>query len=49
MQFRLMDEMAKADGVTEDMKNTDVLKWVGLRNMYKLQAKEIVRKELIEV
>ena len=42
------DLKAKSD-LTEDMKNTDVLYWVGTMNAIKQQAKEIVLKELIYV
>ena len=39
---------AKTD-LTEDMKNTDILYWVGTMNTIKNQAEEIVLKELIYV
>lgn len=39
---------AKSD-LTEDMKNTDMLYWVGTMNLIKNQAEEIVLKELIYV
>ena len=42
------DLQAKSD-LTENMKNTDVLYWVGTMNAIKQQAKEIVLKELIYV
>ncbi len=42
------DLKAKSD-LTENMKNTDVLYWVGTMNAIKQQAKEIVLKELIYV
>ena len=35
--------------LTEDMKNTDMLYWVGTMNAIKNQAEEIVLKELIYV
>ena len=37
---------AKSD-LTEDMKNTDMLYWVGTMNSIKQQAEEIVLNELI--
>ena len=37
---------AKSD-LTEDMKNTDMLYWVGTTNSIKQQAEEIVLNELI--
>ena len=42
------DLKAKSD-LTENMKNTDVIYWVGTMNAIKQQAKEIVLKELIYV
>ena len=39
---------AKSD-LTEDMKNTDMLYWVGTMNSIKNQAEEIVLRELIYV
>ena len=40
------DLKAKSD-LTEDMKNTDMLYWVGTMNAIKQQAEEIILKELI--
>lgn len=40
------DLKAKSD-LTEDMKNTDMLYWVGTMNSIKAQAEEIVFSELI--
>ena len=42
------DLKAKSD-LTEDMKNTDILYWVGIMNAIKQQAEEIILKELIYV
>lgn len=42
----ISDLKAKSD-LTEDMKNTDVLYWVGTMNAIKQQAEEIILKELI--
>lgn len=44
MFSRLVNEMAKKQGVTEQLKATDQLAWVG-----KMNAMEIVNKELIFV
>ena len=44
---RLTKQMAEADGVTEDLKMKDQMRWVGLMNNYKHSAEEIVLKELI--
>lgn len=46
IDFIIEDLKSKSD-LTEDMKNTDVLYWVGTMNSIKAQAEEIVFKELI--
>ena len=46
---QLMKEMAKAEGVTEDLKMSDQLRWVGMMNNIKSRAEEIVLSELIYV
>ena len=43
----LVKQMAKAEGLTENMKDTDMMKWVGLMNNIRSRAKEIVMNELI--
>lgn len=48
-----VDEIIKSlkeqSNLTEEMKNTDQLYWVGMMNNFKNQAEEIVLKELIYV
>lgn len=44
---RIIKGMVEADGLTEEMKNTDMLRWVGLMNNYKACAEEIILHELI--
>ena len=44
---RMMPELAKAAGVTEALKASDPMKWVGLMNNCKAQAEEIILSELI--
>lgn len=44
---RLMPPMIKAAGITEQLKNTDQMKWIGLMNAVKAQAEEIIFAELI--
>jgi hypothetical protein len=39
--------MAKAEGVTEQMKATDQMRWVGLMNNIRQAAEEAVLTELI--
>ena len=42
-------QLKEKSNLTEDMKNTDMLYWVGMMNNYKNQAEEIVFNELIYV
>ena len=43
----LVKQMAKAEGVTEELKRRDQLGWVGRMNNIRNRAEEIVRNELI--
>ena len=43
----LVEEMAKKENITEDLKAQDQMKWVGLMNNIKMTAEEIVATELI--
>ena len=43
----LTTQMAKAEGLTEKMKSTDPMRWVGLMNNFKNAAEEIVLRELV--
>ena len=45
----MMKQMAEKQGVTEQMKMQDLMKWVGLMNNIKACAEEIVLKEIIYV
>ena len=45
----LVEQLKAKSGLIEDMKNTDMLYWVGTMNAIKNQAEEIVLKELIYV
>ena len=44
---QITEEMAKAQGVTEQLKAADQMKWVGLMNNIRQAAEEIIREELI--
>ena len=44
---RMMPEMTKSAGVTESLKASDPMKWVGLMNNLKAQAEETILAELI--
>lgn len=45
----MMPELMKLEGVTEQLKASDPLKWVGLMNTLKAQAEEVILSELIYV
>ena len=46
---QIINELKEKSDLTEDMKNTDMIYWVGTMNLIKNQAEEIVYKELIYV
>lgn len=46
---KLVEQLKAKSDLTEDMKNTNMLYWVGTMNAIKNQAEEIVLKELIYV
>ena len=45
----MMKQMAEKQGVTEEVKMQDQMKWVGLMNNIKACVEEIVLKEIIYV
>lgn len=47
MVARSIQQMAQAEGLTEQMKETDPLRWTGLMNNLKHSAEEQVLKDLI--
>ena len=46
---QIIKQLKSKSNLTEDMKNTDMLYWVGMMNNFKNQAEEIVFNELIYV
>ena len=46
---QIISELKSKSNLTEDMKNTNVLYWVGIMNSIKAQVEEIVFSELIYV
>lgn len=46
---KIIKQLRFKSNLTEDMKNTDMLYWVGMMNNFKNQAEEIVFYELIYV
>ena len=47
MLFQLIKQMAKDEGVTEELKRLEQMKWVGLMNNIRNRAEEIVIREVI--
>ena len=47
MMETIVKQMAKAQGVTEQLKADDQMKWVGLMNNIRACAEEVVRNDLI--
>lgn len=46
---KIIKQLKEKSNLTEDMKNADMLYWVGMMNNFKNQAEEIVFNELIYV
>lgn len=49
MFLRLVEQMAEKEGVTEELKAEDQMRWVGLMNNIRDRAIEMVNAELIFV
>ena len=47
MLFLMIDQMARAEGVTEQLKAADQMAWVGVMNNIRARAEEVVYAELI--
>lgn len=47
MMFRLVEQMADKEGVTEQLKVESPMLWVGRMNEIQARAREIVYQELI--
>lgn len=45
--LRLVKEYAEKEGITEQLKSTDQMKWVGKMNAIRNAATEIINRELI--
>ena len=46
-ESRLIDEFAKKQGITEELKANDMMTWVGAMNNIKNQVREIIISEII--
>ena len=49
MLSRLMEQMAQRQGVTEQLKESDQMAWVGRMNNIRTSAMEIVNNDMIMV
>jgi hypothetical protein len=49
MMDRLVEQMKPGAGITEELKEADQMKWVGLMNNVRSAAEEIVLKEIVYV
>ena len=47
MMWTLPKQLAKAEGVTEELKRMDQMAWVGAMNIIQAQVREIITNELI--
>lgn len=47
MMWTLIKQMAKAEGVTEELKRRDQMAWVGAINSIQARVREIINNELI--
>lgn len=47
MFFQLVEQMAKQEGITEQLKADNQMEWVGQMNSVRNQAEEIIYNELI--
>ncbi|MGI6041259.1 MAG: TnpV protein [Candidatus Alectryocaccobium sp.] len=47
MEETLLKQMAKQEGLTEQLKATDMMKWVRLMNNLRSRVQEIVKAEVI--
>ena len=47
MFSQLVEQIKQAEGVTEQLKSTDQMKWVGMMNNIRDRAEEIVKSEVL--
>ena len=45
--FRLVKQFAEKEGITEELKSTDQMAWIGAMNNIQARAREIVNMDLI--
>lgn len=45
--FRLVKQLAEKEGITEELKSTDQMTWVGAMNNIRARAREIVYTDII--
>ena len=47
MFSQLVEQMKQAEGITEQLKSTDQMKWIGMMNNIRGRAEEIVKSEVL--
>ncbi len=47
--FRLVKQFAKKEGITEELKNTNQMAWIGAMNNIRARAREIVYTDIIYI
>ena len=47
MFSQLVEQIKQAEGITEQLKATDQIKWVGMMNNISNRAEEIVKSEVV--
>ena len=47
MMDRIMEQMKLKEGVTEELKAKDQMKWVGMMNNFRTRAEEMVVREIV--
>jgi len=45
----LVEQMKAGTGITEELKSTNQMKWIGLMNNVRITAEKIVQREIIYV
>lgn len=49
LYFRLVEQFAEKEGITEELKSADQMAWIGAMNNIQARAKEIVHIDIIYV
>lgn len=47
MFFRLVKQLAEKEGITEELKSTNQMAWIGAMNNIQARAREIVHTDIV--